>query len=59
MGFVLIQGLINFPIVVRVMQYEDQTEEQAFAIHEAENGPIGKNNSILRVVIRKPGPSCA
>lgn len=40
---------------VRVIQYEDQSEADAMAKHEAENGPIGDCNRILRVIIRKPG----
>lgn len=32
---------------VRVFQESDQTEEQAIAAHEAENGPIGDANVIL------------
>lgn len=32
-----------------------QTEEQATAAYEAEHGPIGEGNTVLRVIIRKPG----
>ena len=51
--------LSGFVPWVCVRQYEDQTEEQALAIHEAEHGLIGECNSILRVVVRKPDAACA
>ncbi|MEO6151655.1 MAG: hypothetical protein ABIT09_07725 [Croceibacterium sp.] len=41
----------------RILQYEDQTQEQAVAAYEAQNGPIGDDNTILRVIISKPGPA--
>lgn len=44
-----------FKAWVRVIQYEDQSEADAIAVHEAEHGPIGDCNRILRVIIRKPG----
>lgn len=44
---------------VRIIQYEDQTEDEAIAVYEAEQGPIGDSNAILRVIIRKPGGSNA
>lgn len=43
---------------VRVIQDCGQTERQAIAAHEAEHGPIGDSNIVLRV-ITKPGTSAA
>ena len=40
---------------VRIYRNEDQAEEQAIAAHEAEHGPIGDANVILRVSV-KPVP---
>ncbi|WP_221541255.1 hypothetical protein [Qipengyuania huizhouensis] len=40
---------------VRIIQHVGQTEAEATADYEAEHGPIGESNSILRVIIRKPG----
>ena len=34
--------------------YEGQTEEDATASYEAEHGPMGPDEGILRVLIRKP-----
>ena len=35
----------------RIMQYQDQTEEQAIAVYEAEHGQIGDNDSfIVRII---------
>ena len=34
---------------VRILQYEGQTEAQAIAAHEAQFGPVGDSNVILRV----------
>lgn len=39
---------------VRIYQYEGQTQEQAIAAYEAENGPIEEKGVILRVIINKP-----
>lgn len=44
---------------VRIIQHIDQTEEEATAAYEAEHGPVGGSNSILRVIIRKPSPAHA
>lgn len=44
---------------VRIYRYEDQTDEQAIAAHEAEHGPIGDANVILRVVVDPVGVSSA
>ena len=35
-----------------IIQRADQTEEEAVAAYEAENGPIGDDGRILRVIIR-------
>lgn len=43
---------------VRIIQDVGQTEADATAAYEAEHGPIGESNSILRVIIRKPGDLC-
>ena len=43
---------------VRIIQNEGQTEAQATEAYEGEHGPIGESNSILRVIIRKPGDLC-
>ena len=40
---------------VRIIQHEGQSEDEATAAYEAEHGPIGEGNKILRVIIRKPG----
>lgn len=41
-----------------VRRYSDQTEEQAIAVYEASNGPIGpEDGSILLVIINKPFPA--
>lgn len=45
----------DFAPWVRIIQYENQTEDEAKVAYEAENGPIGESNAILQVVIRKPG----
>jgi len=39
---------------VRVIQGEGQTYEQACAAHEAEHGPLGDANVILRVIVQTP-----
>ena len=45
---------------VRIFQYEDQTQEQALAAYEAQNGPIEDSMGvILRVIVNKPGPAPA
>lgn len=36
-------------------RYEDETDADAVAAYEAENGPIGDGNVIMRVIISKPG----
>ena len=36
-------------------RYEDESHEDAVAAYEAENGPIGGGNVIMRVIISKPG----
>jgi hypothetical protein len=38
----------------RIIQWEDQTEAEAVAAYEAENGPLGDDNRILRVIITSP-----
>lgn len=43
-----IQGWVPW---VRVLQDEDQTEEEAFAAHEAEHGPIGDRN-VFHIIFR-------
>jgi hypothetical protein len=40
---------------VRIFQYENQTEEQAVAAYERENGPIDDSTGVVvRVIINKP-----
>jgi hypothetical protein len=42
----------------RIFQYEDQSQAEALAAYEAENGPIGPDEGrILRVFIHKPFPA--
>lgn len=36
-------------------RYEDETDADATAAYEAEHGPIGAGNVIMRVIISKPG----
>ncbi|NNG59785.1 hypothetical protein [Sphingomonas paucimobilis] len=36
-------------------RYEDESEADAIAAYEAEHGPIGDGNVIMRVIISKPG----
>lgn len=36
-------------------RYEDETDADAVAAYEAEHGPIGDGNVIMRVIISKPG----
>ena len=36
-------------------RYEGETDTDAFTAYEAENGPIGNGNAIMRVIIAKPG----
>lgn len=43
---------------VRMFRNEEQPEEQAIAAYEAEHGPIGDANVIMRVFVNKPVP-CA
>ena len=45
----------DFAPWVRIIQHEGESEAEATAAYEAEHGPIGESNSILRVIIRKPG----
>jgi len=47
--------LAGFAPWVRIIQHEGESEAEATAAYEAEHGPIGESNSILRVIIRKPG----
>ena len=39
---------------VQIIQNVDQTEGEAIAAYEAENGPVGDSDKILWVIIRKP-----
>ena len=39
----------------RLSRYEGETHEQAVAAYEAEHGPIGNGNVVMRVIIEKPG----
>jgi hypothetical protein len=36
-------------------RYEDESEADAVAAYEAENGPIGNGNVVMRVIVSKPG----
>lgn len=36
-------------------RYEDESDADAVIAYEAENGPIGDGNVIMRVIISKPG----
>ncbi|MEE8612471.1 MAG: hypothetical protein V3V60_07830 [Sphingomonas aquatilis] len=36
-------------------RYEDKTDADAVAAYEAEHGPIGDGNVIMRVIVSKPG----
>jgi hypothetical protein len=36
-------------------RYEDETDADAIAAYEAEHGPIGDGNVVMRVIISKPG----
>lgn len=38
-----------------IRRYEDETDQQAIEAYEAERGPIGDDNVIMRVIINKPG----
>lgn len=38
----------------RIHRYEGETQEQVVAAYEAEHGPIGSDNVILRVIVGKP-----
>lgn len=44
------------PAWVRVFQYQGQTQGEALAAWEAEHGPVGDRNVIMRVIIHKPFP---
>ncbi len=37
-----------------LQRYEDETDEQAVAAYEAENGPIGEGRNVMRVFVSKP-----
>ncbi len=39
------------PVWLRIIQNIGQTREDAFAAHEADNGPIGDSNVILVVIV--------
>lgn len=39
----------------RLLRYENETDEQAVAVYEAEHGPIGDGKVVMRVIISKPG----
>lgn len=40
-----------------IIRHADQTEEDAIAAYEADNGPIGPDDgSMLWVIVRKPTP---
>jgi hypothetical protein len=36
-------------------RYDDESEAEAIAAYEADNGPIGEGNVIMHVIIRTPG----
>ncbi|WP_267386169.1 hypothetical protein [Sphingomonas sp. GC_Shp_3] len=40
-------------------RYEDESEADAVAAYEAENGPIGDGNVVMRVIVSKPGTRAA
>lgn len=42
---------------IRIIQWDGQTQEDALAAWEAENGPLSASNVCLRVIIRKPRPT--
>lgn len=37
-----------------IRHYEEESRDDAIAAYEAENGPIGYDNVIMRVIITKP-----
>ena len=39
----------------RLRRYEDESEADAVAAYEAENGPIGDGNVVMRVIVGSPG----
>jgi len=38
-----------------IRRYENETDQQAIEVYEAEHGPIGDDNVIMRVIVSKPG----
>lgn len=39
----------------RLLRHENETDEQAVAVYEAEHGPIGDGKVVMRVIVSKPG----
>jgi hypothetical protein len=38
----------------RLLRYENETDDQAVAVYEAQHGPIGDGRVVMRVIISKP-----
>lgn len=38
----------------RIRHYEEESRDDAIAAYEAETGPLGDDNIIMRVIITKP-----